>query len=214
MNSQEKLITIEKIFLDIGKQMLETNNILSLGQLLKIILELKRYLWQKLKPKKTYNVSKTTIEKQVGSSIPEVRTIAIAIDNHMVIIQVQIGNNTIEDVLLSGGSGINIITEQLRLRLGLPKPKLVPYNLRMVNQTTIKPVGLIKDLKIYVHGILYIIMFIVLQNRVVDSNYSMLLGRPWLRDAKTAHDWGVTLLPYKGMGQSEQLKSPNIWEVK
>jgi hypothetical protein len=36
--------------LDIGKQMLETSYILSLGQLLKIALELKRCLWQKLKP--------------------------------------------------------------------------------------------------------------------------------------------------------------------
>jgi hypothetical protein len=43
----------------------------------------------------------------------------------MVVIQVQIGKNTIEDVLLDGGFGINIITKQLRLRLrlGLPKPK-------------------------------------------------------------------------------------------
>jgi hypothetical protein len=51
----------------------------------------------------------------------------------MVIIQVQIGKNTIEDVLLDGGPGVNIITKQLRLRLGLPKPKLAPYNLRMAN---------------------------------------------------------------------------------
>ncbi len=90
--------------------------------------------------------------------------------------------------MLDGGFGINIITEQLKLRLGLPKLKLAPYNLRMADQTTIKHVGLIKDLKIYVHGIPYIIMFNVLQNSVVDSNYSMLLGRPWLRDVKMAHD--------------------------
>jgi len=31
MNSQEKLITIEEIFLNIGKQMLELNYILNLG---------------------------------------------------------------------------------------------------------------------------------------------------------------------------------------
>jgi hypothetical protein len=31
VNSQENLITIEEIFLDIGKHMLETNYILSLG---------------------------------------------------------------------------------------------------------------------------------------------------------------------------------------
>jgi hypothetical protein len=60
--------------------------------------------------------------------------------------------------------------------------------MRMANQTTTKPVGLIKDLKIFVHGIPYITTFIVLQNNVVDYNYSMLLGRPWLRDAKMAHD--------------------------
>jgi hypothetical protein len=54
--------------------------------------------------------------------------------------------------------------------LGLPKPKLAPYNLRMADQTTTKLVGLIKDLKIYVHGIPYITMFIVFQNNMVDSN--------------------------------------------
>jgi hypothetical protein len=93
----------------------------------------------------------------------------------------------------------------LKLRLGLPKPKPTPYNLRMVDKTTMKPVGFIKDLKIYVHGIPYITMFIILHNSVLDSSYSMLLGRPWLRDVEVAHDWGSKLLPYKGMRQLEQL---------
>jgi hypothetical protein len=50
--SQSKLISIEEIFQDISRQMLETNYTLNLGQLLKIIFELKRYLWQKMKPNK------------------------------------------------------------------------------------------------------------------------------------------------------------------
>jgi len=37
-------------------------------------------------------------------------------------------------VLLDGGFGVHIITQWLRLRLGLPKLKLAPYNLRMANQ--------------------------------------------------------------------------------
>jgi hypothetical protein len=156
--------------------------------LFKIALKLKIYLWQKLKPKKTQNVSKVTTEKQVGYLVPKVGTITVAIDNRMAIIQVQIGKNTILDVLLNGGSRVNIITKQLRLRMGLPKPKLALYNLRMAYQTTTKLVGLIRDLKICVHGIPYITMFTILQNSVVDSNYSMLLRRPWLRDAKMAHD--------------------------
>ncbi len=102
--------------------------------------------------------------------------------------------------MLDGGSGINIITEQLKLRLRFSKLQLAPYNLRMADQTSIKLVRLIKDLKIYVHGIPYIIMFNVLQNNVVDSNYSMLLERPWLRDAKVAHDWGSNIVTIQGNG--------------
>jgi hypothetical protein len=40
-----KMITIEEIFLDIGKQMLKTSYTLNLGHLFKIICKLKRYLW-------------------------------------------------------------------------------------------------------------------------------------------------------------------------
>ncbi len=61
------------------------------------------------------------------------------------------------------------------MRLGLPKPKHAPYNLKMADHTTIKPVGLIHDLKIYVHGIPYITTFIVLQKSVIVI-YFMLLG--------------------------------------
>ncbi len=91
-------------------------------------------------------------------------------------------------MLLDGGSGIIIITEQLKLKLGFPKPKPTPYNLRMVGQKNTKLVGLIRDLKIYVHNIPYITTFSILQNNVVVFNYSMLLGRPWLKDVKVAHD--------------------------
>jgi hypothetical protein len=60
-----------------------------------------------LKPKKTQNVSKTIIEEQVGSLVLEVGTTTLAIDDHMVVIQVQIGKKTIGDVLLDGGYGVN-----------------------------------------------------------------------------------------------------------
>ncbi len=88
VNSQDKLIIVEKSFLDISKQMFETSYTLNLGQLLEIALELKKYLWQKLKLEKTQNLNRTTIDKQVGSLELKVRTIVVAIDNHMVIIQI------------------------------------------------------------------------------------------------------------------------------
>jgi hypothetical protein len=58
----------------------------------------------------------------------------------------------------------------------------------MANQSMTRPLGIIKNSKIHIHGIPYIATFIVLKNNVVDFNYTMLLGRPWLRDAKVAHD--------------------------
>jgi hypothetical protein len=39
-----------------------------------------------------------------------------------------------------------------------------------------------------IHGIPYIITFIVMEKNVMDASYSMLLGRPLLRDAKVSHD--------------------------
>jgi hypothetical protein len=51
----------------------------------------------------------------------------------MAVTQVQVGKNTVEDVLLDGGVSVNIITKNLRTKLGLPKPRLTPYHLRMVD---------------------------------------------------------------------------------
>jgi hypothetical protein len=63
-----------------------------------------------------------------------------------------------------------------------------------------KPLGIIKNLKIHIHGIPYVTTFIVLQNNVVDSNYFMLLGRPWLKDAKVTHDRGNNVITIEGNG--------------
>jgi hypothetical protein len=51
----------------------------------------------------------------------------------MVVIQVQVGKNIVEDVLIDGGASVNIIIENLRTKLSLPKPRLIPYHLKMVD---------------------------------------------------------------------------------
>jgi hypothetical protein len=110
------------------------------------------------------------------------------------IIQVHVGKNIIENVLIDGGSKVNIIIVNLRIQLGFPKPNPAPYNLLMANQTITKQLGLIKDLKIFVHGIPYTITFIVINSSVINSIYLMLLKCPWLRDAKIFHDWGTNIV--------------------
>jgi hypothetical protein len=46
----------------------------------------------------------------------------------------------------------------------------------------------------------YITTFTIFQNNVVNFSYSMLLGRPWLKDVKVAHDWGNNIVTIQGNG--------------
>jgi hypothetical protein len=112
----------------------------------------------------------------------------IEVDNPKVVIQVQVGKNIVEDVLIDGGASVNIIIKNLRIKLGLPKPRSAPYHLRMADHSMTKPLRFIKNLKIHIHGIPYISTFIVLKNNAIDFSYFMLLGRPWLKNAKVTHD--------------------------
>jgi hypothetical protein len=70
------------------------------------------------------------LEQKSIPIIPPIPAMAlIAINPHMAVIQIHIGQNLVDDVLLGGGSRANIITEDLKKRLGLPFPKPIPYML-------------------------------------------------------------------------------------
>ncbi len=56
---------------------------------------------------------------------------------------------------------------------------------------TTKLVKLIKDFKILIHGILYIVTFMVMKISLIDSTYSILIRCPWLWDVKVPHDQGT-----------------------
>jgi hypothetical protein len=104
---------MEHIFQNINKQMLETTYTLGLGQLLKIAPYLKKYMWQKLKPKKPNIITKVILEPSVAIVVETHSKVDIAatkIDNQMAVIQIQVGKN-IEDVLIDGGASVNIIIE-------------------------------------------------------------------------------------------------------
>jgi len=118
----------------------------------------------------------------------------------MVVFQVQVRKNIFEDVLLNVKTSVNIITENLKTKLGLFKPKPTPYHFKMADQSMTRPLGFIRNLKIQIHGIPYVATFIVLHNSVIDSNYSMLLGRPWLLDAKATHDGVNNVINIQGNG--------------
>jgi hypothetical protein len=57
-----------------------------------------------------------------------------------------------------------------------------------------RPLTIIINLKIHIHGKPYVATFTIVQNNVVDYNYYMLLRRPWFKDAKVTHDWGNNVI--------------------
>jgi hypothetical protein len=121
------------------------------------------------------------------------------------VIQVQVGKNIIDDVLIDGGFGININIENLKIQLSLSKPNPTPYNLHMVDETIAKPIGFIRDLKIFFHGIPYMVTFTIVNSNILDFNYSMLFGCPWLRNAKISHNWGTNIVTIQGIGTTRTM---------
>jgi hypothetical protein len=96
--------------------MLETTYTLRLSQLLKITLDLKKYMWHKLKLEKPNITIKVMSEPSVVTMFEthfEVDTTAIKVDNQMAFIQIQVGKNIVDDVLLDGGASVNIIIKNL-----------------------------------------------------------------------------------------------------
>jgi hypothetical protein len=75
----------------------------------------------------------------------------IKVNNQVAIIQVQVGKNIIEDVLLDGRASVNIIIENLKKKKGLLKLRPTPYHLKMQDQSMTKPLGIIKNIYMAYH---------------------------------------------------------------
>ncbi len=181
---------MEEKLRDINIQVLEIKYVIKLGKFLRIMLDIKQYIFKPIK---------SVQPMQPELVHPKPTCVVVIIDHQMAMIQVQVGKNFIADVLIDGGYGVNIIIENVRVQLGMLKLDPTPYNMCMVDQIVAKPFGLTRDLKIFAHGIPCIVTFTIINNNVIHFSYSMLLGRPWLKDAKVSHNWEIDIIIIKGI---------------
>ncbi len=147
-----------------------------MGQLFHLVPNLKQYVLTWLSP----------LPKPSHPLKLKITTASTTKDPHMAVIPIHVGKNLVENMLLNGDPELILLlrifkTNQVCLHLDLP---LTPLKW----QPLTKLVGLIWDFKIHMHGILYIVTFIVMRNNVLDSSYSMLFGHPQLHNAKVTHD--------------------------
>ena len=105
-------------------------------------------------------------------------------------IEVEIIDKVIPNVLVDGGSGLNIMPLHTMEKLGLSLTGPSPFVLNMADQSPAKPVGQIQNCKLISGGVEYLVTFHVIKMYASKEAFPLLLGRPWLRMANATINWG------------------------
>ena len=119
---------------------------------------------------------------------------AKAFDEEMPMISVIVKNRQVPNALIDGGSGVNIIKDTLRKKLGFKKIEPAPFTIKMADQRKVMPKGIIRDVRLDVGGIVIRTTLTVIDMVSTEDSYSLLLGRPWLKEAQAQHDWPLNKL--------------------
>ena len=113
---------------------------------------------------------------------------ATTLDPNAAVIHVQLGGQTLTNVLVDGGSGVNVMSNHVRQALGLPQPRSARFILRMANDAPVTPLGILTMVDITIHGVSTPATFVIIE-MPHNSSFPVILGRPWLRDMQAIHDW-------------------------
>ena len=170
---------------------------ISIGQLLEIAPYCKKRVMAAL------NSQEDELEKPASSY----QVTTKAFDEEMPMISIIIKSGRVPNVLIDGGSGVNIITYTLRRKLGLNKIEPAPFTIKMVDQRKVMPKGIIRDVRLDVGGIVIRTTLTVIDMVSTEDSYSMLLGRPWLKEAQAQHDWPPNKLTLTQGGSKVELST-------
>src|SRR5450759_2116560 len=104
-------------------------------------------------------------------------------------IEVQIAGCLVRKVPVGGGSSANIMIADTARALGFKKFEPTPKVLRMADQTRVTPVGALANISVIIGDRPFRVNFIVIEPPT-PSTYPLLLGRPWLYQARVKTSWG------------------------
>jgi len=122
--------------------------------------------------------------------VASVRTTVKPVEVKAVEIEVMLVDKVIPNVLIDGGSGLNIMPLHTMEKLGLSLTGPSPFVLNMADQSPAKPLGQITNCKIITGGEEYMVTFHVIRMHTAKESFPLLLGRPWLRMANATIMWG------------------------
>ena len=130
--------------------------------------------------------------------------IAVNLDPGTPMIDVIIRGTLIPNAQVDGGSSVNLMTKETMEILGLTGLLPTKILLKMADQHPVRPLGILKNVMTEVGEHRHSVHYIVFHIPNALSTYSILLGRPWLFDAKVRDDWGKGTLTI-GHGENKQV---------
>ncbi|KAL2622370.1 hypothetical protein R1flu_002575 [Riccia fluitans] len=102
-------------------------------------------------------------------------------------IPVRIGDITFPRVLVDIGSGVNVMSNQIRIRLGYHRMAPPTTKLAMADNTLVWPLEVLSAVSVVVEGVRLIVSFQVIE--MEDPEFSQLiLGRTWQKGARAIID--------------------------
>ena len=110
-------------------------------------------------------------------------------------IKVIIHGQEIENVIVDGGSGVNVINKTTCDKMGITKWEECPFWLRMADTSTVRPIVLFRQLDVVVGGHSFQISAVILHLEAPGA-YPLLLGRPWLKKANIKQNWNQNVLTF------------------
>ncbi|KAH7430448.1 hypothetical protein KP509_09G099600, partial [Ceratopteris richardii] len=172
--------------IDIVQMLAETEVTLDIGTLLRCSPTYRKQFYNEYikKPRKARD--KKRQEKDVQGFIQSITT---QIDSNAPSVVVEIKGYAVPGAQLDSGAAVNLMTKYMMKALGLTHMEETPMSLRMADQTQVKPAGLLKNVSTVVGGLELSVDYLIVRPRTSEVTFSILLGRPWLVQAKCVHDW-------------------------
>ena len=101
---------------------------------------------------------------------------------------VEVDKCIISKVPIDGGSGINLMVEDMTFDLGYTSFEVMDRVLQMADQSRIIPVGRLSQVPILIGEVTYLLNYVIIWVSL-GRPFPMLLGRSWLYFAEVLVDW-------------------------
>ena len=108
-------------------------------------------------------------------------------------IKVTIRGEEIARTIVHGGLGVNVIDKTTCDKLGITKWDACPFSFRMADTSTVRPLGLIRQLDVILGGHTFQISVAMLHMEAPRA-YPLLLSQSWLKMANIKQNWNRNVL--------------------